>query len=349
MITRTKGNILEADAEALVNTVNCVGVMGKGIAFQFKQAYPDNFKAYKAACDAKEVRPGRMFVFSTGRLVNPKFIINFPTKQHWKGNSRIEDIASGLMDLIKVVKTHEIRSIAVPPLGCGFGGLRWTAVRPQIERAFAELPDVRVLLYEPEGTPKPDSMPVATERPKLTRARALLLKLIENYCLPGYRLSMLEVQKLAYLLQSAGEPLKLDFRPAHYGPYADNLNFVLQALEGHYIRGYGDGSRKPQTALRLLESAPREADEYLANEPEAIEHLGAVRSIIDGFETPYGMELLATVHWVATQGDSPASDLGEAAAMIREWSSRKRAQFPAKHVEVAWNRLAEAGIVPAAS
>jgi O-acetyl-ADP-ribose deacetylase (regulator of RNase III) len=346
MIELVTGNILKADAEALVNTVNCVGVMGKGIAFQFKQAFPGNFRAYKVACDAGKVRPEHMFVFETGWLINPKFIINFPTKRHWKGKSKLEDIESGLRDLISVVRKNRIASVAVPPLGCGYGGLRWAEVRPRVERAFSQLPEVRVLLYEPEGTPKPDTMPVATDVPRMTRARALLVKLIENYCLLGYyRLSMLEIQKLAYLLQGSGEPLRLQFVPHHYGPYADNLNFVLQRIEGHFIRGYGDGSRKPQTSLRLLDDAVRQADEFLADDAEGRQRLEAVKNLIEGFETPYGMELLATVHWVATQGESPAMNPEEAVDKTRQWSRRKRARFPTEHIAVAWERLAELRVV----
>src|ERR1700690_816271 len=117
MIKEISGNLLDADAEALVNPVNTVGVMGKGIALQFKQAFPDNFKAYEAACRRDEVRPGKMFVFHRNTLANPKVIINFPTKRHWKGKARIEDIEAGLRDLVRVIKEENIRSIAVPPLG----------------------------------------------------------------------------------------------------------------------------------------------------------------------------------------------------------------------------------------
>lgn len=158
MIERTKGNILKVDAEALVNTVNCVGYMGKGIALQFKQAFPDNFKAYEKACDKGQVKPGRMFVHETGNIFNPRYIINFPTKRHWRGKSRLEDIRLGLIALIEEVKRLRICSVAVPPLGCGLGGLNWKTVRPMIEHAFAELPDVRVLLYEPLGTSKKDDV-----------------------------------------------------------------------------------------------------------------------------------------------------------------------------------------------
>lgn len=150
MLESCSGNLLEADVEALVNTVNCVGVMGKGLALQFKQAFPDNFEEYRRACQSGEVKPGQMFIVPTGRLTNPCYIINFPTKRHWKNPSRIEDIETGLLALIETVKQLGIRSIAVPPLGCGNGGLAWSRVAPLIEAAFAQVPEVQVLIFEPQ-------------------------------------------------------------------------------------------------------------------------------------------------------------------------------------------------------
>lgn len=151
MIEYPSGDILQCEANALVNTVNCVGVMGRGIALQFKNVYPENFKAYEAACKHEAVQPGRMFVFETGQLTLPRFIINFPAKRHWRGKSRIEDIDAGLVDLVNVIRDKGIRSIAIPPLGAGLGGLDWNEVRPRIERALAELAEVRVLVFEPKG------------------------------------------------------------------------------------------------------------------------------------------------------------------------------------------------------
>jgi O-acetyl-ADP-ribose deacetylase (regulator of RNase III) len=147
----TEGDILRADTEAIVNTVNCAGSMGRGIAAQFKRAYPKNFKAYEAACKRKEIVPGRMFVFETGQLTNPRFIVNFPTKRHWRNASRVEDIESGLRALVDEVKRRGIKSIAIPPLGCGLGGLDWNYVRPLIECAFEALPEVRTVVFEPNG------------------------------------------------------------------------------------------------------------------------------------------------------------------------------------------------------
>lgn len=171
MIERTQGDLLTADAAALVNTVNCAGVMGKGIALQFKKAFPENFKAYEAACRREEVKPGRMFVFETGQMFNPRYIINFPTKRHWRGKSRYEDIESGLKALVREVRQRKIESIAVPPLGSGLGGLQWSRVKVMIEAAFEEIPDVLVKLYEPEGSPEAGDMPVGTNKPRMIVAR----------------------------------------------------------------------------------------------------------------------------------------------------------------------------------
>ena len=237
MIKEGQGNLLEADAEALVNTVNCVGHMGKGIALQFKQAYPDNFHAYQKAVKAGLVRPGAMFVFETGRYLNPRFIINFPTKRHWRGKSRLEDISSGLLALVEEIESRGIRSIAVPPLGCGNGGLDWKVVGPMIRDALAQLSNVEVILYPPSGAPAAQDMPVHTAAPNMTAARALFVKAIEQYQQSDYRLTLLEIHKLAYFLQEAGEPLKLRYTAGPYGPYADNLNKVLQRIEGHFTRG----------------------------------------------------------------------------------------------------------------
>jgi O-acetyl-ADP-ribose deacetylase (regulator of RNase III) len=339
MIEHITGNLLEADAEALVNTVNTVGVMGKGIALQFRQAYPANYQAYRRACKHGEVILGRMLVHHTGRVANPRYIINFPTKGHWKSKARLEDIESGLRDLIDVVRREGIDSIAVPPLGCGSGGLDWDEVRPRVEAALAALPDVRILLYEPAGAPAADAMRVATQRPSMTPARAALIGLLENYALPEYRLTMLEVQKLVYFLQAAGEPLKMDFLKGDYGPYAEVLHPVLQRIEGHFIRGYGDRSRG--ASIRLLAQASEEARAFLQNHPETRQRLERVAALIEGFETPYGMELLATVHWLAQEDLVVKTDAAAAVRGVQAWSARKCSTFRLDHVQVAWNRLRE--------
>ncbi len=177
MIEIIIGNLLQTKAEALVNTVNCIGYMGKGIALQFKKAYPENNDKYKKACNVHEVRPGKMFVFETGNMFDPKYIINFPTKRHWREKSRIEDIKSGMKDLVSVIKRNKISSIAIPPLGCGLGGLDWNQVKQIIKNEMQQLQNVHVLLFEPKGSPTPKDMPVRTKKPLLTKARALFIRI----------------------------------------------------------------------------------------------------------------------------------------------------------------------------
>ena len=174
MIEFKTGNIFAEEAEALVNTVNCVGVMGRGIALQYKKAFPGNFKAYASACKREEVRPGRMFTFETGQLTHPHYIINFPTKRHWRARSRIEDIEAGLADLVREIQERNIRSIAIPPLGSGLGKLDWAAVRERIEEILGECPDVRVTVFEPNPEFN-DAKPNRSRKPpKMTPGRAAL-------------------------------------------------------------------------------------------------------------------------------------------------------------------------------
>lgn len=350
MIEFKQGNLLEEKTEAIVNTVNCVGVMGKGIALQFKRAFPENFRHYEKACRAREVQPGQMFTVSTGSLFYPRYIINFPTKRHWKGKSKIEDIKSGLKALVQEIQQLNISSIAIPPLGCGNGGLDWAEVKPLIESAFAQLPEVQVFIFKPVGAPAAETMPVATKKPNMTRARALFIHLLELYGILGYELTKLEIQKLAYFLQVAGEPLKLPYIKHQYGPYANNLNHVLKHIEGHYIRGYGDGSSKAQSPeIYVLPEGREAAQAFLETQPEVKARLERVGDLIFGFETPYGMELLATVHWVAQENPKAAEDSDEAITMVHNWSDRKRQLFKPEHIRKAWQRLHTQGWLTAMS
>lgn len=341
MISIVRGNFLEANAEALVNTVNCVGIMGKGIALQSKKAFPDNYEAYAQACKKGEVKPGKMFVYETKRIFNPKYIINFPTKRHWIGRSRYEDIESGLQALVVEARGRRIQSMAIPPLGCGSGGLDWRIIRPMIERVLSVLPHVAIHLYEPQGAPVATAMPIGTKRPHMTIARALLIKLIQQYNNSAYRLTLLEIQKLAYFLQEAKQELRLNYVQHTYGPYAHNLNKVLEILEGHYIRGYGD-NQKPDVEIELLQDAVAKANAYLEEHPEAKERLTKVAALVDGFETPYGMELLASVHWIVVHART-AVDVDGVVYQMQRWNERKRIIFKPEHIRVAWNRLESQG------
>ena len=345
MIEFTTGDILRADVDALVNTVNCVGIMGRGIALQFKNAYPDNFRAYEAACAHKEVQPGSMFVFETHELGGPRFIINFPTKRHWKGRSRIEDIESGLVALAAEIRERGIRSIAIPPLGSGLGGLNWADVRPRIEAALRGFTDLRVIVFEPNAAP------VATRSravPAMTSGRAALVVLMNRY-LAGLMdpfVTLIELQKLMYFMQEAGAPLKLTYIKHHYGPYADNLRHVLKAIEGHLVSGYHDGGDAPDKQLELVPSAVHDAEAFLAEDVETRKLFDRVGKLVEGFETPFGLELLATVHWVATRED--AADAEAAAARVYAWNERKR-RFSPGQIGIAFDTLRTNGWLPAAA
>lgn len=334
MIELTRGDIVQADADALVNTVNCVGVMGRGIALQFRKAFPDNYAAYRAICDRHELRPGRVLVHDLGRLQPPYYIINFPTKRHWKGKSRMEDIESGLAALVEEVRRLGIRSVAVPPLGCGLGGLEWRRVRPKIETAFKALPDLRVLLYEPAGAPEPRDMAREKRKPQMTVGRAALLGLMHRYlaAVMDPAVSLLEIHKLMYFLQEAGENLRLRYQKGVYGPYAQNLRHVLNLMEGHFLSGYGEAADRPDTQIQVLPGVCEQANIFLENHPDTRQRFNRVADLIEGFETPFGMELLATVHWVATR--EGASSEGEAVAMTYAWGDRKR-MFREEHIRIA--------------
>lgn len=342
MIEYTSGDILQCEADALVNTVNCVGVMGRGIALQFKNVYPENFKAYETACKREAVQPGRMFVFETGKLTLPRFIINFPTKRHWRGKSRIEDIDAGLVDLVNVIRDKGIRSVAIPPLGAGLGGLDWNQVRPRIERALAELAEVRVLVFEPKGAPANDKMAHAREVPKMSAGRAALVELMQRYLggLLDPFVTLLEVHKLMYFMQEAGEPLRLKYVKHHYGPYAENLRHVLNRIEGHLIAGYSDGGDDPEKSLTLVPGAVEDAKKFLDQHDTSRSRFERVTKLVEGFESPYGLELLSTVHWVICH--EGAMQIEAVERQVYSWNERKQ-QFTPRQIAIAEERLRSQG------
>jgi O-acetyl-ADP-ribose deacetylase (regulator of RNase III) len=337
-IERGTGNLLEAEVDALVNTVNTEGIMGKGIALQFKRAFPENFREYERACKAGDVVPGQMHIVP--RLSSPRFIINFPTKKTWRADSKIEYIRDGLEDLVAQVDRLGISSIAIPPLGCGHGGLDWTAVKPLILKAFDARAHVRVVLFEPGETPAAERIVDHTDVPKMTPGRAAVIALMHRYDATGfeYSLSLLEVQKLAYFLQLAGEKLRLTFEQHRYGPYADGLRKVLRTMEGHYTLGVADGDNKPMTSLQLQPNANIAANEFLLAQPETHERIDKVAALIEGFETPFGMELLSTLHWVMRQAPD-RENFTAIVASVRGWSDRKRDMFKDGQIKAAWLRL----------
>ena len=348
MITEVNGNLLTADVDALVNTVNTVGVMGKGIAYQFRRAFPAMFDEYRQAAKAGEIHLGRMHIWRNEGLTSPRYVINFPTKRHWKSPSRLADIESGLADLTKVLSNLDIRSVAVPPLGCGNGGLNWNDVEPIILKAFASLPNLDVRLYLPAGAPSAPEMLERRPRPAWSPGKAALVRLIAEYGERALDVSLIEVQKLMYFLQVAGEQLRLNYEKSYYGPYAENLQQVLRSVEGHFLVGYGDGSSKVSAAepIAPLPGIAEEAADYLHSQPETGARIDRVLDLADGYESAYSMELLSNVHWVATVKADPATDVDEATKRIAEWTPRKARMFTRDHIDTAWKHLAEGGWLP---
>jgi O-acetyl-ADP-ribose deacetylase (regulator of RNase III) len=346
MTKLTQGNLLAAPAEALVNTVNTVGIMGRGIALQFKQAYPAMFRDYERACKAGELKLGKVQVFDLGGLVGgPRWIINFPTKGHWRADSRMADIEAGLKDLVAAIRRLHIRSIAIPPLGCGNGGLDWNEVRPRIEAALAEVPEVEALVYTPGGAPVAAAMPVRTERPKMTMGQAAMIALMDRY-LQGLLdpfISLLEIHKLMYFLQAAGQPLRLKFEAKSFGPYATNLRQVLIRMEKHYTQGYGDGKDTPTQPIEVLPGAVADAENFLADDEAIRARMSRVAQLIEGFEDPYGLELLSSVHWVMQQDPEARDNPEMAAAAVHRWNVRKRRTLKREHILTAWERLRSQG------
>ncbi len=337
------GNLLQADVEALVNSVNTVGVMGKGIALKFKKAFPANYKAYEEACKTQDIKRGKMFVFDNGQLMRPHWIINFPTKGHWRAKSRICDVADGLKDLRNVIEALQISSVALPALGCGYGGLDWNEVRALIKERLSDL-DIVVHLYDPEADSDAADMVVATTRPRLTTSTAALVSVIDDYSQVALLVSLMEIHKLMYFLQQAGENLKLHYQADIYGPYADNLRHVLKALEGHQLQGFGDGSKKVHDfeSISVLSGGAEEASEVLAGHHRTIERIQRVLELVEGYESAYGLELLASVHWMAA-GENNSDNLETVITRVQGWSRRKSRMFTSEHIESAWTRLRDQG------
>ncbi len=352
MINFLQGNLLDAPAEAVVNTVNTVGVMGKGIALMFKEAFPANFRAYEAACKRKEVRVGHMFVTENPAFDGPRWLVNFPTKQHWRQPSKLEWIVEGLKDLKRVVEEKGIRSIALPPLGCGNGGLEWSDVRREIERAMGLLDGVDVLVFEPAA--KYRNVAKRTGIMKLTPARALVAEMVRRYWVLGIECTYLEVQKLCWFLErtihEAGidDPLDLRFVADRYGPYSDRLRHLLNGLDGSYLhcdKRLSDAG--PSDTIWFDEERRPYLDVFLkqAEAGSLRKILDITAQLIDGFESPLGMELLATVDWLIEREHCGRS-VSDIRFGLSRWpagpsaAERKQRLFDDRLIGLALERLA---------
>lgn len=339
MIQYKTGNLLDSEVEALVNTVNTVGVMGKGIALQFKHRFPNNFKLYVNACENKEVRVGKLLVTEEEVLLSgKKIIINFPTKTNWRLPSEYEYIESGLTELVKVIKEKNIKSIAIPPLGSGNGGLDWNKVKPILEHYLSHL-DCKVFIYEPSATIQEV---LKKERVKLTPARAMLLSLLYESVRNGEFVSEFSSEKIAYFLQRFGakQTFNLEFQPNFYGPYSGKVKHVLYYLNGSYIMGYSSKDKKPFEELGLIIDAEPEVNEFL-NKSENAEHKKIVdktKSFLAGFYSPFGLELLSTIDFIISE--KKANTLEEITNELQNWSDRKKTLFTnQKFIQIAINNI----------
>ncbi|NHB87219.1 type II toxin-antitoxin system antitoxin DNA ADP-ribosyl glycohydrolase DarG [Photorhabdus tasmaniensis] len=350
MIKYTQGNLLDAPVEALVNTVNTMGVMGKGIALMFKERFPLNMQAYAKACKQKQVVTGKMFVTETGELMGPHWIVNFPTKQHWRVDSKIEWIETGLQDLRLFLIENQVRSIAIPPLGAGNGGLNWPEVKTRIEKTLSDLHDTEILIYEP--TDKYQNVVKNTGVKKLTPARAMIAELVRRYWVLGMECSLLEIQKLGWLLQRAidqhhlEDVLTLRFEANYYGPHAANLNHLLNALDGSYLKA--EKRISDSQPLDVIWFNDRERDyvsAYLHSEAKSwLPALEQVSQLIDGFESPFGMELLATVDWLLARENCQPTLISVKEGLHHwpageRWANRKLKLFDDDSLQFAIDRI----------
>lgn len=330
------GNILSEDADALVNTVNCVGVMGRGVALQFKKAFPDNFEAYAEACNNGEVKPGRLFVYKLDQITNPQYIINFPTKRHWKGKSRISDIEKGLKDLQRIIKKMNIKSIAIPPLGSGLGGLDWNDVKKRIEDSLCDFSSLNVVIFHPSDA---KSSPLDTRKnsvPSMNVGRAILVRLMHRYARRSIDpfVTLPEIHKLIYFMKICGEPSlsRIVLEKGEYGPYAANLSKALEEIDGYFITGYGFNRKDIGRELRLVPGAIEDAKKFLKGRTDTHKYIGKVERLIDGFETAIGLELLSTVHWIIERESPKSRD--DVVSKVYGWNEGKK-KFSSRQIMLA--------------
>jgi O-acetyl-ADP-ribose deacetylase (regulator of RNase III) len=326
MIRYEIGNLLESDADALVNTVNTVGVMGKGIALQFKNSFPNNFKTYARACENNELRIGKLLVTEEESLLSgKKIIINFPTKTSWRKPSEYNYIEEGLDALVSLIKERNLKSIALPPLGAGNGGLDWKKVRPILEHYLADI-DCDVRIFQPNTAIKET---LKKERVTLTPARAMLLSVLYDVTRNGEFVSEFTAEKIAYFLQRFGGSavFKLDFKPNFYGPYSGKVKHVLYYLNGSYIMGYSSKDKKPFEEIGLVTDAEQEVLDFLgkAENSEYNEIVEKTKFFLSGFYSPFGLELLSTVDFIRTNKKLDSEDL--VVQELENWSNRKKSLF----------------------
>lgn len=352
MITYVTGNIFDSTAQAIVNTVNTQGVMGKGLALQFKEAYPTNYELYRKACKRGEVVTGRMFITEDegGLLGRPRVIVNFPTKRAWRDPSEYSYIEEGLDDLRREIAARGIASIAMPPLGTNNGGLSWPVVKKMMEDALGGL-DCDITIFEP-GSAQVERM--KKEKVKLTPARAMLLRVLADMEAEMEDASEFAAEKVCYFLQRMGgaDVFKLCFEKGIYGPYSGKVRHMLHQLNGSYVMGMSSMSQRPFDEIWLTPGTRQAADDFLASaEPRFRELTGRVMALLSGCYMSYLLELLATVDFIVSHeagGVMSDDEIVEAVGhSLEDWSWRKGRLFNDDgHIRMALGRLREFGLAP---
>lgn len=337
MIIYKKGNILESEAVALVNTVNTQGVMGKGIALQFKNAFPSNYKIYQDICRNGNFQIGDLLIVEENGLISgKKTIINFPTKTSWRKPSEYSYIEKGLDKLVQVIEEKKINSIAIPPLGSGNGGLNWEIVKKMIEDKMSHLP-IDVFIYEPNSQIKEK---LKEERVQLTDARAMLLFMLYKLVANGEFVSEFSSEKICYFLQRFGakEHFKLEYKPNFYGPYSGKVKYVINYLNGSYIMGYSSMDKKPFETLDLVSDGFEKVESYILSKPSLVQIVNKTESFLDGFYSEFALELLSTVDYISLNKDT--FDLEIIKNELESWSERKRTLFSNdRFLNIAINHL----------
>lgn len=337
MIQYITANIFESNAQAIINTVNTDGVMGKGIALQFKKSFPNNYKAYVKACKNESIAIGKLFVFKDyNTTIGEKIIINFPTKKSWRNPSEYNFIEEGLDDLIKIISINNITSIAIPALGAGNGGLVWEKVKEIIVRKLKHL-DVDIIIYEPTKQIKEYLKP---ERVKLTDARALLLYVLYDLVKNGEYVSEFSSEKVCYFLQRFGAKkyFKLEFEPNFYGPYSGKVRFVLNVLNGSYIMGYSDMSKKPFEPLTLVSDGYETVKNHVENNAELLNISKKTISFLTGFYSDFALELFSSIDYLVIKNNTIDKDI--IIKKLESWSDRKRSLFSnPKYIDISLNHI----------
>lgn len=338
-----QGDLFQTDAEGIVNTVNCVGVMGKGVALEFKNRWPENFKAYKKLCDSEQLRPGHVFIYDTNDLFSDsaksqRYLINFPTKNHWRSKSKFSYIEQGLDDLIVQLEKSNIKSVALPPLGCGNGGLDWNQVKDLLIQKLSKIQNINFYIYGPKETallPEHESIPISD----MTKKRAILVKAISEFepYFGGF-LTRISLQKVVYFFQAMGISFEVSFTRNTHGPYSEELHNIFKKMEEkHFISNYIADEPHIQASTGALAMANEFLDKFCSEQDTEV--INRLSLLIQGYESPYGMELLSSIHYLVAQ--EAVSSIDKIILAINNWNDHKSSQFEDEAIILAYERLKE--------